>query len=212
MDAIECMLTRRTVRKYLSKPVEWDKVGKILECGRFAPSSGNIQNWSFIAIMDEAKRVALANASLQQSWMASAPVHIVVLCDVAKAERMYGVRGEKLYASQNVAAAVENMLIAAHAQGLGACWVGAFDEDKVNSLVKANERQRAQAIITIGYPAETPPCPAKFKLDNVAYIDKWMGRMDLQAYSGHTSATVLKMIDKGKGLLEKVHDKIVKGK
>ncbi len=51
MDAIECMKTRRSVRKFLDKPVEWDKIGTIIDCGRLAPSSGNIQNWKFIIVI-----------------------------------------------------------------------------------------------------------------------------------------------------------------
>lgn len=211
MDTMECLLTRRSIRKYKDVPVPWDMVGNILEAGRFAPSSGNIQNWKFIVCMDEGKRKELTMASLQQSWMMEAPVHIVVLGEIDKPKRMYGVRGERLYGVQNVAAAVMSMLLAAHAQGLGACWVGAFDEDKVNGLVSANEWQRAHAIITVGYPDEEVPCPAKYKLDNVAFLEKWMGRQkDMNKILGYTSAGVLKTIDKGKKFIENMHKKITK--
>jgi len=68
MEVLECITTRRSIRKYLQKPVPWDHVSNILEAGRCAPSSGNLQNWKFIVVLDEGKRKALAEAALRQFW------------------------------------------------------------------------------------------------------------------------------------------------
>ena len=129
MEALECIYTRRSIRKYLSQHVEWEKVGNILEAGRVAPSAGNLQNWRFIVVMDRGKREKIAELCLGQHWMSSAPVHIIICSQPGTCKRFYGTRGEKLYCIQNCAAVAENMLLAAHAQGLGGCWVSAFDED-----------------------------------------------------------------------------------
>jgi len=213
MDVFECITTRRSIRKYKEVPVEWDKVGQILEAGRAAPSSGNVQNWKFIVVLDKPLREGLAEASFQQYWMIQAPVHIVIVEEPLKVKRHYGLRGEKLYSIQNCAAAAENMLLTAHSLGLGACWIGAFDEERVRRLLKIVDEARPQAIITVGYADEIPPAPPKFKMDNVAYINQWWGRIkDMDQYLGYTSAVVLRTVDKGKDILRKINKKLRKEK
>ena len=211
MDTIECIMGRRSIRKFKNIPVEWDKIGKILDAGRYAPSSGNIQNWRFIVVTEEAKRKAIAEASVQQHWMAAAPTHIVIIAEPEAGKRFYGIRGERLYTIQNCAAAAENMLLAAHAQGLGACWVGAFDENKIASLLGLQEGQRPQVIIPIGYAEEIPLPPQKWRIENVTYLEGWWGRIkDIDAYLVRTSAKAMKAMDKGKEILRKIDRKLKK--
>ena len=78
MEVFECIRTRRSVRKFLQMPVEWDKVGAILDCGRYTPSAGNLQNWQFMVVIDPDKRKKIAEAAAQQYWMADAPIYIVI--------------------------------------------------------------------------------------------------------------------------------------
>ena len=173
MDAIDAIMTRRSIRKYRDIPVEWDKVGVILEAGRLAPSSGNLQNWKFIVVLDEEKRKGIAEACLEQFWMQNAPVHIIIVSEIEKARRFYGVRGERLYTVQNAAAVAENMLIAAHAQGLGACWVGSFDEEQLRRVCSIPEYIRPQAVITVGIPDEIVPTPGKYRIYDIVHLEKW---------------------------------------
>jgi len=211
MDTEECILTRRSVRKFKKVKVDMEKIGKVLEAGRAAPSSGNIQNWMFIIVDDEAKRKAIADACFQQYWMADAPIHIVICDKPEEVKRHYGIRGERLYSVQNCAAATENMLLMAHDQGLGSCWIGAFDEDKVRDILGIVKEARPQIIITIGYADEEPSIPSKYKLDNVVYFNKWWGRIkDTDAFMGYTSANVKRWVNKGKEALEKAKKKIQK--
>lgn len=213
MDVFECITTRRSIRKFKETPVEWDNIGKILEAGRAAPSSGNIQNWKFIVVVDKALREGIAEASFQQYWMIQAPAHIVIVEEPLKVKRHYGLRGEKLYSIQNCAAAAENMLLTAHSLGLGACWIGAFDEDRVRKLLKIIDEARPQIILAIGYSDETPVAPPKFKMDNVAYINQWWGRIkDVDLYLGYTSASVKRAVDRGKNILRKINKKLRKEK
>ncbi len=172
-DILELIKSRRSVTKYLPKPVEWEYISRIIDAGRHAPSCGNLQNWKFVLVTEPPLRKELAEAAVQQYWMITAPVHIVICAEPEKAERYYGIRGERLYTVQNCAAAVENMLLEAHSLGLGACWVGAFDEEMVKRTIKAEEFARPQAIITIGYPAEIPPKPPKYPLNAVMYFNRW---------------------------------------
>ena len=106
MNVFDCIRTRRSIRKYKDKPVPWGMVVEILQAGKYAPFAGNIFNIKFIVVKNEAKRKAIAEASVQQYWMQDAPIHIVVIGEPEKAERYYGTRGVRLYTIQGAAAAV----------------------------------------------------------------------------------------------------------
>jgi nitroreductase len=210
METEECILTRRSVRKFKKVLVDMDKIGRILEAGRAAPSSGNVQNWMFIIVDDETKRKKIAESCFEQYWMADAPVIIVVCSKPHEVQRYYGIRGERLYSVQNAAAVAENMLLMAHDQGLGACWVGAFDEDKVKDILGIVKEARPQVIIPIGYADEQPLVPSKYKLDNVVYWNKWWGRIkDINLFMGYNSAVKIRhLVGAGEKALEKARKKI----
>ncbi|MEE9525903.1 MAG: nitroreductase family protein [Candidatus Woesearchaeota archaeon] len=211
MDVAKCIKTRRTIRKYLDKEIPWDLISKILDAGRLAPSAGNLQNWKFIAVTNAGKKRHVAEACLQQTWMTEAPVQIVICSEPQVAERYYGTRGERLYSIQNCAAAAENMLLRAHSLGLGACWVGAFDERMLGKAVGLPEEARPQIVLTIGYPAEKVKEPSKYPIENVAYLNGWRGKIkDVMEYLGYHSVNVQKGIRKGKRVLEKGAEKVAK--
>ena len=175
MDVYEAAKTRRSIRKYKENPLAWDDVAKVLDSGKYAPSAGNLQNFKFIVVLDQEKREKISEACLQQYWMIKAPVHIVICSEPEKAERFYGVRGERLYSIQNCAAAAENMVLAAHSLGLGTCWVGAFDEDMVKRILGIPAEARPQIILTLGYPDEEPEEPIRHPLTSFLYVDQWRG-------------------------------------
>lgn len=212
MDVYECVKTRRTVRKFQEIDVPWDNVCKILEAGKSAPCSGNIQNWKFIVIQDKAARAEIAEYCGNQLWMAKAPVYIVICADVDKAKRFYGIRGERLYSIQNCAAAAENMLLMAHALGLGSAWIGYMEEDKVAAHVGLPPEFRPQAVIVVGYAAEQPPAPPKYTLENSMYFRQFGGQgnriKDIPQYKGEFSYKIKSAIDGTKAFAQKLNDKI----
>ncbi|MBI5072979.1 nitroreductase family protein [Candidatus Woesearchaeota archaeon] len=177
MDVMECIHTRRSIRKYQDIPVEFEKVGRIVEAGMIVPTAGNIQDLRFIIIQDKGKRAQIAEASLQQYWMETAPVHIVVCVDIKRGKQFYGMRGERLYSVQHSGAAAMSMQLAAHHFGLGSCWVGAFDEEAIKSICGIPEYARPEAIITVGYPDEIPPRPPKYILETFTYIERFGNRI-----------------------------------
>jgi len=186
--------------------VDIDKVGMLLEAAKAAPSSGNLQNWKFIVVTHEDAKNKLADAAFQQYWIATAPVIIVACAEIEKIENYYGIRGEKLYAIQNCAAAVENILLMAHNIGLGACWVSAFDETMVARTLGIPPTSRAQAIIPVGYPDEEIPEPMEYTVENVTYIERWANRIkDFPMFIhdhniiGRAKETLEKKIEKAKG-------------
>ncbi len=231
METFEALEKRRSIRKFSELPVEWEKVGNILRAAQLAPTSGNVQDFKFVVVTDKTKRAALANAALKQHWIAKAPVIIIIYSQPKPTQRFYGLRGEKLYTIQNSAAAAENMLLAATDQGLASCWVGAFDENMVNSVTGAPDSARPQAIIPIGYSEEEPEMPKRYKLVDIVYINSWGGKIvnvDLlfddfsdvirkkleeakEAVAEKGPTVGKEMAEKGKAGVKRLHEKI-KGK
>lgn len=173
METLECIRTRRSVREYEDKDVPNDLIGIILKAATLAPSAGNLQPWEFIVVKDKEKREELYEASYYQEQVRDAPVVIVVCADLDKASSRYGHRGRTLYCIQDTAAAIQNMLLAAHDIGLGTCWVGAFDEERVKLIVKLPENLRPVALITLGYPGERPKMPKRLPVSGVSWLDEY---------------------------------------
>lgn len=156
MDAMECIGTRRSVRRYLNVPVDFETIMTVVEAGSLAPSSGNMQDWKFIVVDDKELMKKISEYSLGQDCIYNAAFLIVICSDPEQTELHYGLRGARLYTVQNCAAAAQNMLLAAHAIGLGGNWVGAFDEEKLRDLLEIPKVARPQAILAFGYPDEVP--------------------------------------------------------
>ncbi len=172
-DVFWAIAARRSVSHFLPRPVEMDKLLQLVQAGALAPSSGNIQNWSFIVVTDLERIRALYHHTLDQEPFLSAPAAIIVTGDEGHASAMYGMRGKRLYTVQNCAAATQNILLAATALGLGSVWVGAFDEDKVSSMFRLGGGARPQSIILLGYAA-TMPAPKESKpLDSIVYFNDY---------------------------------------
>ena len=172
MELFEVIKERRSVRAFLDSPVEEEKIGKLLDAARWAPSAGNVQPWEFIVVKKEDTRKKLANAALGQRFIAQAPVVIVACANPERSKRRYGYRGE-FYSQLDTAAAVQNLLLAAHSLGLASCWVGAFNEDEVKELLKIPEHVKVIAILPIGYPAEKPSPPHRFEINQIVYPEEY---------------------------------------
>ncbi len=190
-DILGLIKSRRTIKNFLPKYVSWEDMTRVVDAGRHAPSCGNLQNWKFIVVDEGEKKQAVARACYDQLDIISAHGLIVVCAEAEKAERYYGLRGERLYTVQNCAAAIQNMLLEAHSLGLGGAWIGAFDEEAVKSILGIPEDARPQAIVAIGYPREIPPKPPKYPLETVVYINRWRGKIRDPAKYTHDIASVL---------------------
>ena len=169
MELMEIIKGRRSIRKFCNKPVPEDMLNKIIEAGRAAPSAGNLQARDFFIIENQEIKEQLVKAAHGQKFIAQASVAIVVCVNFESIES-YGERGMELYCIQDSAAAVQNMLLMVHELGLGACWVGAFDEPPVTEVLKLPEHLRPVAIIPIGYPDQE--CQERSKRDDDIHIIK----------------------------------------
>ncbi len=206
---IDCIRTRRSVRKYKDQPVPWGDVVAIMQAGKYAPCAGNIFNIKFLVVKSDAKRKQIAEACVQQYWMEIAPIHIVIVTEPEHMERYYGSRGGRMYTMQGAAAAIENMLLTAHSIGLGACWVGAFDEEEIRRILNLPEHVNVNAVITIGYPDEKPEPPVKQRIEHIMYFEKWWGRIEgPKTGLGYWSPYLSKGLHETKKALQKRSGKI----
>ena len=166
---LETIMTRTSVRKYADRPVEKEKIEAMLRAGMAAPTAVNKQPWHFVVVNDRAKLNELAAANPRAKMLQTVPLAIVVCGDMNKAMQGKG----QAYWIQDCSAATENILLAAHAQGLGAVWTGVYPmEDRIQPLsktLKLPETVIPLCTIVIGYPAEQPKPKDKWKPENVSY-------------------------------------------
>jgi nitroreductase len=145
MDVFEAVQARRSIRIYDSTPIPKEKLNKILEAARLAPSASNIQPWHFIIVTDSKKRKRLAEGGRYAKFLTESPVVIVGCGDQEVSPKWYVV---------DVTIALEHMVLMATNEGLGTCWVGSFDENQVKEMLKIPENYRVVALLALGYPQE----------------------------------------------------------
>lgn len=164
---------RSSVRKYSDVGVSSNLVNQVLEAARWAPSEGDCEPWEFVIVRDPGLKAHVVEAAYHQRWMLQAPVFIVVCVNKKIAKSIYGERGEKLYSIQSVAAATQNILLAAQALGLGTCWVGSFSDQHVATLLHLPEWMSPVTIITLGWPVEKNPPREPHKLDDIVHYEQY---------------------------------------
>lgn len=166
---LETIMTRTSIRQYTDQPVEKEKIEAMLRAGMAAPTAVNAQPWHFVVVSDKAKLGELAAANPRAGMLKSAPLAIVVCGDMTKA--MEG-KGRQFWI-QDCSAATENILLAAHAQGLGAVWTALYPMEEriqpVSEALKLPDTLIPLCTVVIGYPAEQPEPKDKWKPENVSY-------------------------------------------
>jgi len=160
MDAMEALFSRRSIRKYTAGPITEEVLRELLEAAMSAPSAGNQQPWHFIIIDDRKILDDVPSFHPHSHMLKEAPVAILV-CGDLKLEKHVG------YWVQDCAAATENLLLAVHAKGLGAVWVGVFPrEERVEGfrkLLRMPDHVIPFSLIPVGFPAESkPPRPDRY--------------------------------------------------
>ncbi len=148
MDCMKALLGRRSVRHYLDRPVEMDKVIRALEAAHWAPSGKNNQPWRFVVICEMDIREELAKLTISGRIIREAPIAVAVFMD-----RDVSYHREKDL--QAIGACIENMLLAFHCQGLGSVWLGEIlkNKEKVEAILKVPASWEFVALVSAGYPA-----------------------------------------------------------
>jgi nitroreductase len=173
MDTLQAIALRRSIRAYRKDPITRETVLMILEAARAAPSAGNRQAREIIVVEDSSVKAALAEAALGQDFIKEAPLNLVFCTNPERSAQRYSERGSSLYCILDAAASIENSLLAAHTLGLGACWIGAFHDDQVRSVLGLPASLKPVGIIPIGYPAEQPQPTPRLRLIDFTHQDHY---------------------------------------
>ncbi len=195
MDLFTALHTRRSLRRYTAQPIAPELIEHLLTAATWAPSAHNRQPWRFALVTDDSVKEALARAmgarlasdrladgdsahaveadmTRSRARIVSAPLVIIACLTMAEMDKYSDTprkKAEYLMAAQSVAMAVQNLLLAAHASGLGACWLCAplFCPDVVRAALALPDDWEAQALITLGYPASGGKPAIRKRLDEV---------------------------------------------
>lgn len=208
MDVLECIKTRRTIRKFKDEFVPWDKLVAVVEAARYAPTAGNLQNWKLVLIKEDAAKAKIAKACVEQKWIAQAAFVLIVVGEPKSAERFFGARAN-FYTVQNCAAVMQNMLLMAHSVGLGAAWVGAFDEEMIRDVINHAEYNHVQGVVALGIPDEHPQIPLRNRLEGMIYFGRWFARRRFAPY-GWQSLNIPDAVQHTKKYVQRWSDKFKK--
>ena len=158
MEVMEAIRTRRSIRAYKPDPIPEDVLMQVLEAARLAPSAGNRQPWLFVVVRDQQVKERLREA-YGAEWFYKAPV---IICACGFPEKAWTRSDGKNYVDVDVTIAMDHLILEAWEQGLGTCWIGAFDAQKVKEILELPEGCEPIAMTPLGYPAEEPgPRPRK---------------------------------------------------
>jgi len=190
MELFEAIKNRRSVRRFTSDPVGDEKIEAILEAGRWAPSWANSQCWRFVVVRDSEIKKKLAGTLLpiklpdreipNPATIAFniAPVIIVVCAEIGKSGGRHGAAGEYVtdkgdWFMFDAALAVENMVLAAHALGLGTVIIGAFDARQAEKVLGVPMEYRVVTMFPVGVPAQEAKVPPRKELAEIVIKDRW---------------------------------------
>ena len=167
--AIETIMTRTSIRSYTDRVVSDDTVEMLLRAGMAAPTAVNAQPWHFVVVNERTKLDELAGTNRYGDMLRQAPLAIVVCGNMEKAMQGPG----QAFWIQDCSAATENILLAAHALGLGAVWTGCYPIEErvaaVSEVLGLPETIVPLCVIVMGYPNENPQPKDKWKPENVSY-------------------------------------------
>lgn len=169
MEFLNVVHERRSTRVFTDQPVEQDKLERILEATKAAPSAGNMQAYEIYLVRDADTRQALAKAAYDQEFIFQAPIVLVFCTNPDRNRARYGQRGERLYAVQDATIACTIAMLAARDVDLGSVWVGAFNDDDVYKAIGSPPGQAPVAVLPIGYPAAWPAARPRREMKDLVH-------------------------------------------
>lgn len=180
MEALECIKTRRSVRKFTDQPVTREELEQVVAAAAYAPSWKNTQTSRYIVVTDKEKKQRLADDCMMdfafnQKTASGAPAMVVLTMITGRSgyerDGSFSTSQGTHWQSFDAGVAAQTFCLAAHALGLGTVIMGVFDEDKVKQVVTIPEGQKVAALIAIGHPAEEPMCPKRKDVETLLTLD-----------------------------------------
>ena len=168
MELYEAIRNRRSVRAYVDRPVEAEKLQRVLEAGRLSPSARNRQERKFLVVQDARRRQELAEAA-DQAWIANAPVLIAVVGTTPHAVMHCDIPTDPV----DCAIAIDHMTLAAVAEGLGTCWLGHFVQDACRKMLGVPDTAKIVELLALGYPQDQPEARPRKALDEIVCYERY---------------------------------------
>jgi len=169
MDVLEAIQKRISVRAYQDKPIPEEKLKKILEAARLAPSARNSQDYQLIVVRDEKIRKELAAGDTSESFIDTAPVVIVAVALKPEYIMPGGIPAHPV----DIAIAIDHITLIAVKEGLGSCWIGGFNQERIKEILAIPDKYRVVVLLSLGYPAESPDRKARKPLREITSYDRF---------------------------------------
>jgi nitroreductase len=179
MNIFDAIVGRKAVVKFKKDPVDDKLIGVMLYMATHAHSAGEMQEWNFIVVRDDEIKKKLYKAALEHPLLKDVPVCIVVCADLKKAGMRFQKRGEVFYSIQDTAAATMLMLVTANALGLGAAWIGSFDEEMVKDILYLPDNLRPVAIVAVGFVEKAEERKERITFDNLTWFNIYGKKYDI---------------------------------
>lgn len=172
---------RRSIRQYIDKPVDDEKIIELIESARLSPSGSNTQPWHFIIVKSHSIKERLTQKSHNQKWMMSAPVFIVCVADIRSRikedveislnENSFNQELKQIIRDTSIA--IEHLVLSAENMGLGTCWVAWFTQEEIRPILNIPSDKYVVSIITLGYSNESPKARPRKKLEDIVHYEIW---------------------------------------
>jgi nitroreductase len=170
MDTLEAIFTRRSVRAFTETPVPAELMRQILQAGVASASGGNVQPWGFVLVQSTARLAGLRSLA---PGIIGRPTAVIAIClDARRATRLGGTGDERPY-WMDIGLATQNLLLAAHSLGLGACPIGSFHRDAVACYLDLPEQVRPILLLALGYPRIKPGPRGRRPIGDVCFLEEW---------------------------------------
>jgi nitroreductase len=167
MDVKTAILARRSIRKYRTKPLPKGVLNELLDAARLSPSSMNRQRWSIIVVTDEEIRKKLVPVSGNQKFVGSCSAYLVGVTEPGA-----------YYSTVDMTIALDHLSLRAVELGLGTCWIGDFEPDKVKDILGIPKERKVPICMTLGFPAIVPGARKRKALPELFHRDRWGNRSD----------------------------------
>jgi len=162
------------IREYIAnKQIPEELIMRLIKNAHSAPSAGHTQVQEFIIVKDSTTKKKLRKVAVDQEYVDLAPILIIVCSNTSRSANRYGMRGREFYSIIDGAFASMIILLSAVNEGIGAAFVGAFEDDKVSQILELPKHVKAVGIICLGYPAETPEKLSRIDISKLVHFEKW---------------------------------------
>jgi nitroreductase len=167
MDVMEVIKSRRSIRQFTDKPIEKEKLERLLEAARWAPSGGNLQRWRFVVVTSPSQRELVRKFA---PGIFAMPAAFIVVCAELEPDANYW--KQKLHLA-DCSIASQNIMLAAHEMGIGTCVALSYAKTAISEILELPENVEPMLVVTLGYPAEAPEPPPRFELSKMAFEERY---------------------------------------